>query len=452
MKILLIASLIPFVVSIPDPHIKKTDANGNLHVHFNVPELGPVEHLRLNKVTQPRQISRGSTRNRAGTPGCPPGYERKWGHILGGQEGKIKNTDMKGCSDRCNENEHCCSFEYSQSRNVCNLHRYCQPRRDEYSDYRFCVKKHVQVTLISGGDVGGWGEVEIFSPRYQCELRSPLPEEMEGLEGHTSDGMTLCGGTNDNSDAWGTSCITLSSDKWVTSHALAEERMYHTSWNIKEEGKIILMGGAGSSGNTTEIITEAKIGGVPGFRMKYETESACSIADHTSNTVIITGGRYTLRTVSRLTEASIGMPTVSRYSTSGHLEDLPPLNQGRYWHGCGAYIDNSGNQVLLVAGGLYDHSSYLSSTEKLSRTSSAWLRVANLPRKMFGVRGVTLDNTLYMTGGSDRYLKKKRVYKARDEIYQWTGRKWKEVAKMKNARYGHAVSTIRVDEIEALCR
>ena len=57
----------------------------------------------------------------------------------------------------------------------------------------------------------------------------------------------------------------------MTSHALAEGRVYHTSWNNKEEGKIILMGGWHSAGRTTEIITEEEKDGVPGFPLKYST-------------------------------------------------------------------------------------------------------------------------------------------------------------------------------------
>ena len=34
----------------------------------------------------------------------------------------------------------------------------------------------------------------------------------------------------------------------------------------------------------------------------------------------------------------------------------------------------------------------------------------------------------------------------RDEVYQWTGEDWVEVAKMKKARSYHAVSTIVMDE------
>ena len=78
------------------------------------------------------------------------------------------------------------------------------------------------------------------------------------------DGLTLCGGRNTK-----TTCTIITNGKWVTSHALAKIRVYHTSWNIKEEGKIILMGGT-YGGNTTEIITEGENDGVPGFTLKYD--------------------------------------------------------------------------------------------------------------------------------------------------------------------------------------
>ena len=34
----------------------------------------------------------------------------------------------------------------------------------------------------------------------------------------------------------------------------------------------------------------------------------------------------------------------------------------------------------------------------------------------------------------------------RDEIFKWTGETWEEVAKMKNARWSHAVSTIQLND------
>ena len=100
--------------------------------------------------------------------------------------------------------------------------------------------------------------MEVYSPNHHCVLPS-LPDTRVG---HTSQEGTLCGGVYTR-----TTCITFSSGKWVTSHALAEMRSYHTSWNNKEEGKIILMGGYDS-----ETITHEKIDGVLGFPMKYSIE------------------------------------------------------------------------------------------------------------------------------------------------------------------------------------
>ena len=31
----------------------------------------------------------------------------------------------------------------------------------------------------------------------------------------------------------------------------------------------------------------------------------------------------------------------------GHVEDLPAMNQGRYWHGCGSYNQPDGTVVSL---------------------------------------------------------------------------------------------------------
>merc|ERR1719481_659163 len=151
---------------------------------------------------------------------------------------------------------------------------------------------------------------------------------------------------------------------------------------------------------------------------------ACSFTD--DNTLIITGGFYTRQ-------------KVTRYNTAGFIEDLPDLNQGRYQHGCGAYHTDDGDKVFLVAGGYY-RGNYLSSTEVLASTSSAWVLANNLPRKMSAVRSVTLSNIIYLTGGRDDSDNR------RDEVYQWTGEDWVEVAKMKKARKDHAVSTIVMDK------
>jgi len=266
--------------------------------------------------------------------------------------------------------------------------------------------------IISGGN-GARTSVEVFNPsdKTGCLLPS-LPDERWY---HTMDSLELCGGYSTR-----TTCITFTSGQWVTSHALTEERWGHTSWST--DAGTILMGGD-DSGMTTEIISQGVYEGVPWFDMQYNTELACSIVD--SGTLLVTGGVYTQR-------------TVSRYNTAGFVEDLPALNEGRYDHGCGAYTGDTGEQVFLVTGGYNGAGGSLSSTEVWSSSSSSWTMATNLPRSMTGIRGVTLGGVLYMTGGYDGDFY--------DGIYQWTGTDWEEVGKMKEARDSHAVSTIRLDD------
>merc|ERR1712013_720181 len=149
-------------------------------------------------------------------------------------------------------------------------------------------------------------------------------------------------------------CITFTSGKWVTSHALTGRRDAHTCWST--DAGTILMGGE-DSGRTTELISQGEYDGIPWFDMQYNTEGACSIVD--SDTLLVTGGSYTLH-------------IVSRYDTAGFVEDLPALNEGRSGHGCGAYTGDTGEQDA--------NGDYMSSTEVWSSSSSSWTMATNLPR------------------------------------------------------------------------
>ena len=53
-------------------------------------------------------------------------------------------------------------------------------------------------------------------------------------------------------------------------------------------------------------------------------------------------------------------------------------------------------QVFLVTGG-YSHG-YLSSTEVLKDGDSSWTTVGNLPKAADGIRGVSFNNRIIMTG------------------------------------------------------
>ena len=53
--------------------------------------------------------------------------------------------------------------------------------------------------------------------------------------------------------------------------------------------------------------------------------AACAIPDPAGPSVVVTGGTYTLN-------------TVSRYDRTGWVEDLANLTEGRYRHGCAGYM------------------------------------------------------------------------------------------------------------------
>ena len=118
--------------------------------------------------------------------------------------------------------------------------------------------------------------------------------------------------------------------------------------------------------------------------------------------MLVTGGYYT-RT------------TVSQYNEAGWVRDLPQLQQGRYLHGCSSYNNAEGTKVgidinyyrtiiifqtYLVAGGETNSGSddYLSSTELLVETASAWVYTGELPSPRHGLRGANIDNRVLMTG------------------------------------------------------
>ena len=88
------------------------------------------------------------------------------------------------------------------------------------------------------------------------------------------------------------------------------------------------------------------------------------------------------------------------------------MQQGRKHHGCSSYNNAEGTKVdidinyystimifqtYLVSGGNYD-GDYLSSTELLVETASAWVYSGSLPSPRSGLRGANIDNKVLMTG------------------------------------------------------
>jgi len=241
-----------------------------------------------------------------------------------------------------------------------------------------CVSASNQETgkglLVAGGSSGS--ELELFNPNTQtsCVITDRLDQPRFH---HTGDGNLVCGGWVDGDRT--SSCYNVATGDTIN---LLNVRSSHTSW-ATDAGIYLLGGWHPISGyNTTELVTGDTT--QAGFGLQYETESACGIADDSS--YIITGGAYT-RT------------TVSRYSQTGWMEDLPSLNTGRYHHGCGTYVDTDSQRIYLVTGGWSDGSISLSSTEQLMKGGTEWILTENsLPASMHSLRGISLDNQIFTTG------------------------------------------------------
>merc|ERR1712131_279747 len=223
------------------------------------------------------------------------------------------------------------------------------------------------------------------------------------------------------------SCIKFEDGSWTTlTDNLVEQRFAQSSW-VSPDGDILLIGGD-LSPTTTEIVYQNGTS-IRSFDLKYDTRWACSI--ELPEMFILTGGFYT-------------ETRVSRYTTSGWMEDLPELNDGRWNHGCGYFYNDDMQRVFLVAGG-WDGSNRLSSTETLVEGGQAWNFQQPLPSGRTGLRGISLPNTVIMTGG----------YNGRkvDDVLTYVPETsdWKKVGSMKTARYYHGASLVKIEDVVDFC-
>ena len=157
--------------------------------------------------------------------------------------------------------------------------------------------------------------------------------------------------------------------------------------------------------------------------------SACAI--DLGQSVILTGGTPFNRKVTEL-------------MSDGSSRELPELIIGRKNHGCASYIDTNRNEVLLVTAGV--DTLWLSSTEIQVTRSSAWQQVAQYPLSVEGLRGATLNNIIYMTGGG--------IGSSGDsnDVYKYERGKWTLAGKMNEPRENHAVQVVDKKDVEKFCQ
>ena len=101
------------------------------------------------------------------------------------------------------------------------------------------------VILVSGaGDSGKSLEVIFANGTYICNL----PDLQEHTDGHSQDGLTVCGGGSGSIDT-GDKCFTLTTTgQWTQSHTLLYRRRHHNSWAL-DDGRVRHVENLGNPGN-----------------------------------------------------------------------------------------------------------------------------------------------------------------------------------------------------------
>ena len=208
----------------------------------------------------------------------------------------------------------------------------------------------------------------------------------------TQDGLLACGGYNPQDNIALLTCEQFrpATASWdYTAFALANQRAYHGSWGV-EEGTILL-GGAYSEA-TSEIVRSDDGFTEFMFDLKYETQYVVHhnfqvyLSVYRQVLLLHPGPILRLRDNDRRQENSYhgvqvrigGLPAAwrtslcytllyctllyydllyctvlyCRYGLEGWMEDLPPLNVGRFEHGCGSYVSGgdmvSARSVVIV--------------------------------------------------------------------------------------------------------
>merc|ERR1712126_300791 len=157
------------------------------------------------------------------------------------------------------------------------------------------------------------------------------------------------------------------------------------------------------------------------------SDFACVIDE--GDTFLMTGGKYSLN-------------TVSRYTVDGWLENLGDLNIGRTSHACGQYTDTLGRQINIVAGGKDEFKNMmLASIEVNVNGEYSWSFGTPLSKPLYESRGVTVMSQFYLTGGKDEDGNRL------NDIQLYSENGWINVGDMSVPRSSHALSVVNFDDI-----
>merc|ERR1719341_358738 len=244
---------------------------------------------------------------------------------------------------------------------------------------------------------------------------------------HTMDSLYICGGKRSN-------CLHFFEGEWSLYFEMEDSFEGHSSWET--DLGILLLGGAIWGRSSKFVPTNGEESG-PSIELAHKSRYACAMPDLTSDSAILTGG-------------SVGESYVARYDLNGFVEALPSMLVARQHHGCGSYLRPDGTQVYMVAGGNarngFDYS-LTASTEMLTSGADTWVLATPLPTARSGLKGVSVDNRVYMTGGGS-YTDEDDSDIVYDDILEWQDEEQAWAAKytsMQYSRENHAVTRIHMD-------
>ena len=116
-------------------------------------------------------------------------------------------------------------------------------------------------------------------------------------------------------------------------------------------------------------------------------------------------------------------------------------------------------QVFLVTGGYsvadwaHFHYDYYASTELLVEGDVAWFEAGPLPSARVAPRAVSSLNTVIVTGGRFAEDDDHPEYEYHDSVLRFdpSSLQWQQVAAMARPRSHHAMSMVRVQDIQEYC-
>jgi len=140
---------------------------------------------------------------------------------------------------------------------------------------------------------------------------------------------------------------------------------------------------------------------------------------------------------------------VAEFTETGQVTYLPDLQEERYFHACSKFVGNNGETVLLVAGGL-GASDRLSSTEIY--LNSQWSFAASLPSPRYALAGSTVQNTVYVSGGTYDGFGPNRANLDTILQYNPSTDNWTEAGQMTEPKFYHTSTTVAdISQFNEIC-